>query len=155
MTAFPELDENDENAAMKPVFVDPTGRRRRIVRRIALAAFGGLLLYVAVFVAALFGAPIPTAALIPMPGLVPEQATSVAPPPATGDTARPTGEPRSTAPSPTVAPASAPGSRAATTEATAPTTSAPATAVTSEHRNTRAPTSPPGQTRTTPPGNGR
>lgn len=155
---MPELRDPDRENTATPVFVDPTGRRRRIVRRVALAACAGVLLYLAVFVAALFGAPIPTSALIPVPGFVPAQvpATSV-PPPSSEEPARANGLPTVTKPSREV-PAAAPD-RAPSTTTTAPpppsdsattTTAAP----TSEHRNSRAPSTPPGQTRATPPGNG-
>lgn len=149
MTAFPDLES--ENEANKPVFVDPTGRRRRIVRRIALAACAGLLLYLGLFVAALFGAPIPTAALIPVPGFVPEQATSVAPP-TTEEAGRATGAQRSETPSKTEAPSTRPDRSPSVATTSVPSaTSAPPT---STRRNSRAPVEPPGQTRTTPPGNG-
>ncbi|WP_244210728.1 hypothetical protein [Amycolatopsis kentuckyensis] len=153
MSALPD---HDRGTTATPVFVDPTGRRRRIVRRVALAACAGVLLYLAVFVAALFGAPIPTSALIPVPGFVPVQvpATST-PPPISEEPARANGAPTVTTPSREV-PASTPD-RSPSAATTAPPTAATTTtaAPTSEHRNSRAPTTPPGQTRTTPPGNGR
>ena len=152
MTAFPDLD--DENDA-KPVFVDPTGRRRRIVRRVALAACAGLLLYLAVFVAALFGAPIPPSALIPVPGVVPEQATSTAPPPATGEPTRAIAVPRTPIGASAAEPTSAAsGSRPVTTTSAVPPATTTTAPVTTDRRNTHAPATPPGQARTTPPGNG-
>jgi len=152
---MPALADPDHGNTATPVFVDPTGRRRRIVRRVALAACAGVLLYLAVFVAALFGAPIPTSALIPVPGFVPVQvpATSV-PPPSSEEPARANGAPTVTASR--EVPASAPDrSPSATKSAPPPAATTTSAAPTSEHRNSRAPTAPPGQTRTTPPGNGR
>jgi hypothetical protein len=151
---MPAISVPDGENDATPVFVDPTGRRRRILRRVALAACAGVLLYLAVFVAALFGAPIPTAALIPVPGFVPVQvpATSV-PPPVGEEPARANGAPAPTTSS-REAPASVPG-RSPSVTTTAPPPAATTTAPpTTERRNSRAPTTPPGQTRTTPPGNG-
>ncbi|MGW4063928.1 hypothetical protein ACWEGE_36965 [Amycolatopsis sp. NPDC004747] len=154
---MPALPDPDGEDAATPVFVDPTGRRRRIVRRVALAACAGVLLYLAVFVAALFGAPIPTSALIPVPGFVPVPvpATSV-PLPITEEPARANGAPATT-PSSREARLSTPGRPpAVTTAPPSAATTAPSTpsTPTSEHRNSRAPEVPPGQTRTTPPGSG-
>ena len=60
----------------RPVFVDPSGRRRRLVRRIAIAACSALAVYVILLCAALSGAPIPPSALLPLPAAPSDTGTS-------------------------------------------------------------------------------
>ncbi|MTD52876.1 hypothetical protein GKO32_02645, partial [Amycolatopsis sp. RM579] len=74
-----ELDTADtvEFSAVDPVFVDPSGRRRKVLRRVVAGACALVGLYVAVLTAALLGAPIPSSALLPLPAgntPAPEQA---------------------------------------------------------------------------------
>ncbi|QUQ65836.1 hypothetical protein [Kutzneria sp. CA-103260] len=52
----------------RPVFVDPSGRRRRFLRRLAIAVCALFAAYVVLLCAALSGAPIPPSALLPLPG---------------------------------------------------------------------------------------
>lgn len=142
-------DDVADPASEPPVFVDATGRRRKIFRRVALG--GGILTigYVVVLVAALLGAPVPSPLLVPItqlgpgpagvattPAGVPEESTTTGAPPAP-DTGSAT----------TSAPVPAAGSSVATTAAGPVTTTAkPVPGV--DHRNTHAPETPPGKTET-------
>jgi hypothetical protein len=60
-----ELDTQD--LARPPVFVDPSGRRRRVLRYVALGACALFVCYLITFIAALLGAPVPRSGLIPLP----------------------------------------------------------------------------------------
>ena len=76
-------------ASPAPVFVDTTGRRSRLLRRIAYG-FGALVvLYGGLIVVSLVGGPVPSSAVLPLPGLEPA-----------GDT----GDKKPAPPSPTPAP---------------------------------------------------
>jgi hypothetical protein len=56
-------------AAPSPVFVDSTGRRRKVLRRIAYA-FGGLcMLYGGLICVSLAGGPVSSSAILPLPDL--------------------------------------------------------------------------------------
>jgi len=58
-------------ASPAPVFVDTTGRRSRLLRRIAYG-FGALVvLYGGLIVVSLVGGPVPSSAVLPLPGLEP------------------------------------------------------------------------------------
>jgi hypothetical protein len=63
------LTERDTQPMVRPqpVFVDPSGRRRRIVRHVTLAVAGLAGCYMLVFLAAMLGAPIPPSGLLPVP----------------------------------------------------------------------------------------
>ena len=50
-----------------PVFVDPSGRRRRALRVIAAATAAATAGYLALVLLAVFGAPLPPAAQLPLP----------------------------------------------------------------------------------------
>ncbi|WIX75490.1 hypothetical protein QRX50_28725 [Amycolatopsis carbonis] len=144
-------DDAADTAAEPPVFVDATGRRRKIFRRVALG--GGVLTigYVAVLVAALLGAPVPSPLLIPItplgprptdvattPSDRPDQSTVTdgRPAPETGGATTPTSDGGG--------PVEAEEQSTTTTAALPPaTTSKPVPGV--EHRNSRAPETPPGK----------
>jgi cytoskeletal protein RodZ len=142
----PELD------SARPVFVDPSGRRGRALRMIAAAAATVTVGYLALLLLAVFGAPLPPAAELPLPpGLGTDaaangtQPTDGEPPPApatTDDQVSSTSQPRTaTAPSQTTAPSAQP----------APASSTPGRR---SSRPAEPPTGPPGQSKipTTPPG---
>jgi hypothetical protein len=57
----------DDRPLASPVFVDPTGRRRRTVRRAAVVGAGVLIGTVALLVAALLGAPLGPLTSLPDP----------------------------------------------------------------------------------------
>ncbi|GAA1599605.1 hypothetical protein [Actinoplanes couchii] len=64
-----------------PVFVDSTGRRSRLLRRVALA-FGVVLIgYVGLVSVSLAGGPISSSAVLPLPGLDDEPEPEATPPP--------------------------------------------------------------------------
>ncbi|MFI9816999.1 hypothetical protein [Saccharothrix variisporea] len=124
-----------------PVFVDPSGRRRRVLRILIGVAVAGVLVYVALLVVALSGGPVKPSSLLPLPAAedVPTTTTS-APPTTTAETttetttARDTTERTTTEGSPTVT-----------------TTAEPTTPSTPGSRRT----DPPGASnRPTPPGKG-
>ncbi|NUT96756.1 MAG: hypothetical protein HOY78_32515 [Saccharothrix sp.] len=50
-----------------PVFVDPSGRRRRVLRVLIGVAVAGVLVYVALLVVALSGGPVKPSSLLPIP----------------------------------------------------------------------------------------
>jgi len=131
-----------------PVFVDPSGRRRRTLRAIVIA--GGIVTvgYLSVVLLAVLGAPLPPAARLPVPPQV--------------DSGSTTGASTTTATTPDLAelgPASTddPGTTRTTRTSSAgtpkPSTSTPAPTTTSDRAR---PTGPPGQGKppTTPPGHG-
>ncbi|MFF5295745.1 hypothetical protein [Paractinoplanes globisporus] len=75
----PQIDERDNPATEvviagpppAPVFVDSTGRRSRLLRRVAYG-FGGLvLLYGGLIAVSLAGGPVRSSAVLPLPGLEP------------------------------------------------------------------------------------
>lgn len=113
-----------------PVFVDPSGRRRRVLRVLIGVAVAGVLVYVALLIVALSGGPVKPSSLLPIPAA--EDA------PTTTATAPPTTTPAATSET-TTAP-----------DATARTTTEGTQAVTT----TAEPTTPstPGSRRTDPPG---
>ena len=153
----PEVDEPAVVEADGPVFVDPSGRRRRAVRLAALVACAVVGCYVLVLVAALLGAPVPHSALLPLPGVVadPTTTTTTAPDAATpSDQASSTSVERRPGASgePGVAGAAQPTLTAAAPPATTavPTGGATTTLPTLAHtNNSHAPSEPPGQTRRT------
>jgi hypothetical protein len=131
-----------------PVFVDPTGRRRRTIRMAAVIGAGSLLTVGALLVAALLGAPIAPSAFLPQP--LPEPAADH------GDVHAPPAPLASDQPSPDAEPAS--GSAPDTPSVTLPPPPGnPTTAITTHGRSTNSqqqgkPTdlpapAPPGQTR--------
>ncbi|WP_430780755.1 hypothetical protein [Actinoplanes sp. G11-F43] len=77
-----------------PVFVDSTGRRSRLLRRIALA-FGVVLIgYAGLVSVSLAGGPISSSAVLPLPGLDDDE--EEAPEPRAESTPAPTPEPKTT-----------------------------------------------------------
>ncbi|TVT30683.1 hypothetical protein FNH05_28930 [Amycolatopsis rhizosphaerae] len=142
-----------------PVFVDPSGRRRRLFRRVAMIGIALVAGYVVVLVAALLGAPVPSSVLLPIPGVQtpaptttePETTTSSAPsgadqqPATAADPAHPAGA-AGTATGSTAVPTAAAGQPVAAV--TAPGTTAAASSTTAT-RNTHAPSEPPGKASTT------
>ncbi|HEU5428382.1 MAG TPA: hypothetical protein VFU74_15990 [Actinocrinis sp.] len=54
--------------AEAPVFVDSTGRRRRLVRRVAFGLLIGACAYGVLVVVSILGGPVPPNALLPLPG---------------------------------------------------------------------------------------
>ncbi|MEV0072768.1 MULTISPECIES: hypothetical protein [unclassified Amycolatopsis] len=140
-------DDAADTAADSPVFVDATGRRRKIFRRVAVG--GGVLTigYVAVLVAALLGAPVPAPLLVPITQLGPghtDVATTPADPPEQSTTTDASPAPESRADSTPgrggAGPVDTGGVPSATTgQPPAETVSGP------DHRNTHAPDTPPGQ----------
>lgn len=53
----------------RPVFVDPSGRRRRVVRRVAIGLSALVACYAVVLLAAAMGAPIPRSSFLPLPDM--------------------------------------------------------------------------------------
>jgi hypothetical protein len=130
----------------RPVFVDPSGRRRRLVRRLAIATCALLATYTLLLCAALSGAPIPPSALLPLPGMpdTVEPATTTDQPAAAAET---------TATGTHANPATA---NTTTTLVIRPTPTSQPTAVTTVpitstagNRNSHNPTTPPGRTKHT------
>ncbi|WP_152546783.1 hypothetical protein [Amycolatopsis orientalis] len=159
---FPDHhNENDTGGdPARPVFVDPSGRRRTLVRRIAIGVCAAVACYGILLVAALFGAPTLPAALVPLP--VPAPRVTSEPPAPTSSGPRPTASrPESSEAPATENETSHTSARPAPAGTTvSPGTTPPGSAATSsppgaDRRNSRAPDLPPGQTRTTPPGSGR
>lgn len=133
-------------ARPRPVFVDPSGRRRRIVRRVALAVSALVGAYVLVLFAAALGAPIPHSGFLPLPDSptqrqpaqgVPDTAGS--PPPTTHQSHEQPVEPRVT-PSAQFTPAGLPNTGIAVT----PTATASSTL---QRPNSNANPAPPGLTK--------
>jgi hypothetical protein len=149
-TSLNELDTQD--LARPPVFVDPSGRRRRVLRYVALGACALFVCYLITFIAALLGAPIPRSGLIPLPE--PAQPTQWQDP--TGNAVAPasdgpaTGAPDRDAPSrdgrlpqaggPAVSSPASPSETVAVTPAAGST-------LTPERPNSNAATAPPGLTK--------
>jgi hypothetical protein len=76
-------------AVPAPVFVDSTGRRGRLWRRLAYA-FGGLvMLYGGLICVSLAGGPVRSSAVLPLPGLAPQEDDD-RPPPRPSPTPAPT-----------------------------------------------------------------
>lgn len=134
-----------------PVFVDPSGRRRRVLRMIAAAAAVATLGYLALVLLAVFGAPLPPAAQLPLPAglgsgaIVGGTETTESPTPTSTEATDgdPSGTPQRRA---TTAP----------TTAVAPTSKATPGPATTPGRRSSRPSEPPGQSKnpTTPPGHG-
>ena len=135
----------------RPVFVDPSGRRRRDARRIAIGVCAVLAVYVILLCAALSGAPIPPSALLPLPADTPtsttaETATDSQNPQVTGSTTTSKGPGVTTSASPSL-------NRTTTSAPMVVTTTVTTSSV--GNRNSHAPTTPPGHakhTDTTTPG---
>jgi hypothetical protein len=73
-----------------PVFVDTTGRRSRLLRRLAYG-FGALvMLYGGLISVSLVGGPVPSSAVLPLPGLEPATDAGDKKPPQPGPTPAPT-----------------------------------------------------------------
>jgi hypothetical protein len=112
----------NHNPTASPVFVDPTGRRRRTIRTAAIVGAGSLLSVGALLLAALLGAPIGPSTFLPQPLPEPAAEHGAQLPPATlsGDQPapdEPDAEPASAdAPdSPSLTSAPVPGSLTTTT----------------------------------------
>lgn len=78
------------DARNSPVFVDPSGRRRRAVRTAAIAGAAGLLGFVGLLLAALLGAPVGPLTSLPEPVSGPSsgvQTPSTVPVPTAGSAA--------------------------------------------------------------------
>lgn len=146
-----------------PVFVDPSGRRRRLFRRIAMSGIALVAGYVVVLAAALLGAPVPTSVLLPIPGVQapatsttePERTTSSAPP-ATEEPAATASDPALPAlPAHAAGTATGPAADATATTgqpsqgAVVTTAAAAVSTTTTTSRNTHAPSVPPGKESTT------
>ncbi|MFI5609216.1 hypothetical protein [Amycolatopsis sp. NPDC051903] len=141
-----EADDAAGAPAEPPVFVDATGRRRKIFRRVAIG--GGVLTvgYVVVLVAALLGAPVPSPLLVPITQLGPahtDVATTPADPADQSTTTEAPPAPESSA-DPTPVNANDPA-RSVTTTAAEPVTTTSQTAPGVDHRSTHAPDTPPGK----------
>lgn len=141
----------------KPIFLDPTQRRRRVVRLVALAACTAVAGYGALLAAALLGVPVSPHALLPLSGDTPPAATA---PPSTADSAQPPAPTKTgaVAANPTAAPPARPGATAAAPRPViapappvaatpAPTSAPPVAPPPTTARNSHAPTSPPGWTK--------
>lgn len=147
--ARPDTTDTVELSRAEPVFVDPSGRRRKVLRRFVVGACVLVGLYVGVLTAALLGAPIPSSALLPAPAAnqpAPPQSHPAAPP--VDPVGAPTSTPKppsdeNTASQPAAAPVSA--ARVVATAPPAAMTSAPATTAPAGNRNSRAPSLPPGK----------
>jgi hypothetical protein len=141
-----ELDTQD--LARPPVFVDPSGRRRRVLRYVALGACALFVCYLITFIAALLGAPVPRSGLIPLPE--PAQPTqwqdptgNAVPPPLDGPPdrdgpSRDAGLPQAGGPV---------GSSPASPSETVAVTPAAGSTLLPERPNTNAATAPPGLTK--------
>lgn len=138
-------------ASGKSVFLDPTERRRRAVRLIAIAACTALAGYGALLVASLLGVSVAPHFVLPLSGGTPPAASSPSPLP------QPTGE-ADAAVRPTPAASTAVGQMPTTVQpgspaaASVPSAAPPVAASTTPAppgaaRNTHAPASPPGQTK--------
>jgi hypothetical protein len=132
-----------------PVFVDPSGRRRRVLRIATAGAAVVIVGYLVLVLLTVFGAPLPPAAQLPLPAGLGTGVDAGSTPSTEGETpvttepldGQPSGtqSPRTTtAPGPTVTPAG-------------PATPTP---VTTPGRHSSRPSEPPGQSKvpTTPPG---
>lgn len=150
------VDLADDGAAAAatepPVFVDATGRRRKILRRVAIG--GGVLTigYVAVLIAALLGAPVPSPLLIPIAPLGPQPTDVATTPPnppdqstATDDRSVPETGGDTTTTSAGVGPVDTEERSASTTAAQLPATTSAKPVPGTEHRSTHAPETPPGK----------
>ncbi|MFI5559909.1 hypothetical protein [Amycolatopsis japonica] len=141
------------------MFVDPSGRRRTVVRRIAVGACAVVVGYGILLTAALFGAPTLPSALIPAPPPAPS-ATTGAPSETTSSGPRPTSSRPGSTDSPATGRAPVDTSAGRTPPVNPVPTGATPPGLTStsspgiDRRNSRAPDVPPGQTKTAPPGNG-
>ncbi|QRP44321.1 hypothetical protein [Amycolatopsis sp. FDAARGOS 1241] len=140
-------DDAAESATEPPVFVDTTGRRRKIFRRVAIG--GGVLTvgYVAVLVAALLGAPVPSPLLVPITQLGPghtDVATTPADPPDRSATSEAPPTPESSADTTPGEAGGAPERSVAATAVQPPATTTK-TAPGVDHRSTHAPDTPPGK----------
>lgn len=129
----------------RPVFVDPSGRRRRIIRGVAIAACAVAAVYAVLLCAALFGAPIPPSALLPLPAAPTDTVTSTAgnqP----GQQLDQAGGATTTA---GVTRTTAPALNRTTTSQPVAVTPTATTTTTAGNRNSHAPTTPPGRTKHT------
>ena len=83
----------DDRTTVSPVFVDPTGRRRRTIRTAAVVGAGALLATAGLLVAALLGAPVGPMVTVPTDLSGPPAAVAPNPQPpqitGTSETARP------------------------------------------------------------------
>ena len=70
-----------------PVFVDPTGRRRRVLRVLIAVAVAGVLVYLALLVVALSGGPVRPSSLLPIPAAEDAPTATTTAPPTTTTTA--------------------------------------------------------------------
>nr|CEL19755.1 hypothetical protein [Kibdelosporangium sp. MJ126-NF4]CTQ96980.1 hypothetical protein [Kibdelosporangium sp. MJ126-NF4] len=146
------LTEQDLQDVRQPVFVDPSGRRRRILRRIALGVCALLLCYGVVVVAALLGAPIPQSVLLPVPGGPPGQAPvptewgNQGVPPGTPTSKRNPGPEKTTAPRGNHATTNAPAGTSVVVP-TQPVTPAVTPGSTLDRPNSNAASEPPGLAR--------
>jgi hypothetical protein len=68
-------------AAPAPVFVDSTGRRSRLLRRLAYAFGAMVVLYGALISVSVAGGPVPSSAALPLPGLEPPATKAAQPSP--------------------------------------------------------------------------
>jgi len=140
--------DSETTQPIGPVFVDPSGRRRRMLRAIATATAIVTAGYLALMLLAVLGAPLPPAGQLPLPPHVGSDAAGDNMPATTAETPTPT----------TFDDLSSTGPRTTTTSrpAAGPVVSSPAPTTTTSVRRTTRPTEPPGQGKppTTPPGHG-
>ncbi|GAB3908047.1 hypothetical protein GCM10029964_107190 [Kibdelosporangium lantanae] len=66
-TSLTERDTQPVGRRPRPVFVDPTGRRRRVLRRVAFGLSALVACYAVVLLAATLGAPVPRYGFLPLP----------------------------------------------------------------------------------------
>ena len=142
----------DDRPAASPVFVDPTGRRRRTVRTTAVLGACSLLGVTALILAALLGAPL--GALNPLPDPASGPPAPVEPVPARQPGATPGEHPTTTS-------SSRPGDNRvvapAVTTTTTPPGASPTTTATTSTTGKGKPATPPGKPTDlpTPPGHTR
>ncbi|WP_106180584.1 hypothetical protein [Prauserella shujinwangii] len=144
----------ERTVELAPVFVDPTGRRRRTLRRLAVAGAVLVTGYLAVLGAAVLGTRVvPTALLPPPTSATGDPAPPPAPPAGTGRERPPTitpDRPRTTGPTdgsadPDAPTRPAPAEPAAPAGSTEPDAAPPSsTPDETKNRNPRAPDTPPG-----------
>jgi hypothetical protein len=121
---------SDAPPSASPVFVDPTGRRRRRVRVAALTTVASLAVMGAVVVVALLGVPVGPSAYLPQPVPGTTSATNEPPRASTETVGGPVGSPTGPRPAPRTAlgpvPVAAPTAGPPTTT-TSPTKGKPET----------------------------
>lgn len=140
-----------DQSAAAPVFVDPTGRRRRTIRRTAVFGACSLVAVTGLIVAALLGAPLGSLNPLPEPASGPPAAVEPVP------AQQPAGMPAGQQPTTTTAARGRPGEAPVVAPPATPTTNPDAAATTTTTTKGNKPVTPPGRPTVlpTPPGHTR